>query len=283
MKIQAMSVLVGGTACNASCPFCISKQTPTCDMEERHLRNSRNLLNACLLAERSGCVTALLTGKGELTLYHKQLFQVLSVVNGRFPFIELQTNGISLAQDWDDEDLKILYLNGVTTVSVSMAHYNRAFNKKIYSPNKEYIDHIQLFKRLNCVGFTIRISCMAMKNGICNPDEIQKMIEFCRQNRVKQLTIRPINYSGESDSAKWTQENTLTQEELENINDWIVNNCTPILRLAHGDTVYDYKGQNVCWASCLTTNKDDEEIRQIIVFPDGTIRFDWKYEGAVLL
>jgi len=96
MKISTMSVVVGTRACNASCPFCVSKMTPrmaelpaTTDIPVRNLRKS------LLFAERSGVSTILLTGKGEPTLYPDQVDFYLREIarNGRFPFVEMQTNG----------------------------------------------------------------------------------------------------------------------------------------------------------------------------------------------
>jgi hypothetical protein len=47
--------------------------------------------------------------------------------------------------------------------------------------------------------------------------------------------------------------------------------------------VYDIEGQNVCMTNSLTRDTNIENIRQIIYFPDGHIRYDWEYTGAVLL
>jgi hypothetical protein len=53
------------------------------------------------------------------------------------------------------------------------------------------------------------------------------------------------------------------------------------MRLPHGADVYDFRGQNVCLNNCLTP-PNSEEIRQIIFFPDGHLRYDWVYEGAII-
>ena len=55
------------------------------------------------------------------------------------------------------------------------------------------------------------------------------------------------------------------------------------MKLMHGATVYDVAGQNVCLSNCLTVGKTDEDIRQLIFFPDGKISYDWQHEGARLL
>jgi hypothetical protein len=49
--------------------------------------------------------------------------------------------------------------------------------------------------------------------------------------------------------------------------------------------VFDYKGQNVCLSNCLTHEPytDKSVMRNLIFFPDGHLRYDWEYQGAILL
>ena len=64
--------------------------------------NWRNFRIACRLAERCGVTTAMLTGKGEPTLFPEQITKYLEVLGEfRFPLVELQTNGIRLAEQVD--------------------------------------------------------------------------------------------------------------------------------------------------------------------------------------
>ena len=56
-----------------------------------------------------------------------------------------------------------------------------------------------------------------------------------------------------------------------------------LLNLVHGAKVYDVNGQNVCLTNALTINTNQDEIRQLIYFPDGHLRYDWQYEGAIIL
>ncbi len=55
------------------------------------------------------------------------------------------------------------------------------------------------------------------------------------------------------------------------------------MTLMHGAVGYDVGGQNVCLTDCLTLDASNEDIRQLIFFPDGRLGYDWQYEGAVLL
>ena len=78
MKIQTFSIVAGSEACNARCPFCISKMTVAhgIDLKEPEV-NWRNLRKACLLAQACGVTTAMITGKGEPTLFPNQITRYL--------------------------------------------------------------------------------------------------------------------------------------------------------------------------------------------------------------
>jgi len=70
MKIQTFSIVAGTLACNARCPFCISKMTVENGMTLKEPKvNWRNFHKACMLAERSAVSTVMITGKGEPTLF----------------------------------------------------------------------------------------------------------------------------------------------------------------------------------------------------------------------
>ena len=92
MKISTMSVVCGTTACNARCPFCVSKTTPDAGLSESV--NWRNLDICCRLAEKSGVTTALITVKGEPTLYPDLLGAYIPTLAKHFPIVEMQTNGM---------------------------------------------------------------------------------------------------------------------------------------------------------------------------------------------
>ena len=285
-----MSIVVGNKACNAKCPYCISKMTSKTEQLPSMFWtiNWRNFHIACKLAQKAEATTVLLTGKGEPTLHPNLITQYLTQLGDNkrcyFPFIELQTNGIKLATDESyNEHLKEWYKLGLTTICLSAVHWDIERNKEIYG---DYYDLPSLTNKLHSMGFTVRLSIMMLKGYIDNPREIRKVIGFCRTNKIKQLTIRPISRpEGAIDTpqALFVKEHTLNEQDQFDIEKDIAKHATPVLHLAHGATVYDFDGQNICLANCLTTNKNEDDIRQIIFFPDGTISYDWAYKGAVLL
>jgi hypothetical protein len=57
-----------------------------------------------------------------------------------------------------------------------------------------------------------------------------------------------------------------------------------IMELSHGAIVYDIDGQNVCVSNCLNTDAVDlGNIRNLIFFPDGHLRYRWDKKGAIIL
>jgi hypothetical protein len=47
--------------------------------------------------------------------------------------------------------------------------------------------------------------------------------------------------------------------------------------------VFDIDGINFCLSNCLTRTENPEEVRQIILFSNGRIGYDWDRPGAVIL
>jgi len=130
MKIQTFSVVVGTNACNARCPYCVARMTPGKEaVKEAGYIAWRNFGKACSLCERNNVSTALITGKGEPTLYPAQVTQYVAALAPRFPFVELQTNGLRI------EKMKDQYLDwyktGLNTVGVSIVHWKDECNSVV--------------------------------------------------------------------------------------------------------------------------------------------------------
>ena len=131
MKFQTFTVVVGTKACNAHCPFCISAQTGFFGMPAQV--NWRNFHVACNLAQKANTTTVLITGKGEPTLYPHNITNTLQEIQRHnFPLIEIQTNGITMAEGTiTDQMLEEWYDLGLTTIALSVVHWNKTLNGKI--------------------------------------------------------------------------------------------------------------------------------------------------------
>ncbi len=295
MKIQTFSVVVGGDACNAKCPYCVSKLTGSKNglvYRQKPMEiNRRNFNIACNFAKQSRVSTVLLTGKGEPLLYRNHISRYLEMLEKwQFPFIELQTNGIELSK-MDDAELIDWYNMGLTTISLSVAHWLPKLNKEIFGKSIELERNIN---RLHRLGFSVRISCVGIAGMIDDTHTILTFVEWCRKHQVEQFTWRPATNIPEKDTVNnpvkkgvhdWITLNGVDKSHVIDIQMWFDNpeNATVLLNLAHGARVYDCFGQNISLNSCLTESPNPDDIRQLIFSSDGHLRYSWTKEGAIII
>ncbi len=288
MHFQTFSIVVGTAACNAHCPFCISKQTGLVHSPPKV--NWRNFAIACKLAQKADTTTVLLTGKGEPTLYPEHITATLRELQPYgFPLVEMQTNGITIGEGTvSDAQLAQWLQLGLTTIAISVVHWDKEMNRKIYRPTKEnYPALADIIKKLHQIGFSVRVCCMLLKDYVNTPVKVGQMIAFCEENKVEQLTFRNITASDVTASeevTQWTNNHTLAPESLSAIVEGVQGCGTLLHHLMHGMDVYDVDGQNVCLGNCLTMDPNQKnEFRQLIFFPDGSLFWDWQYKGARIL
>src|SRR3989338_3443843 len=141
MMFKTFSIIAGSEACNARCSFCVSKMTPPngLDMKEPEV-NWRNFKVAARLARQTGIDTVMITSKGEPTLFPQQVTKYLDALSEfDFPFIELQTNGIPIAEKRENYDplVREWYEKGLTIPAISIVHYDAEKNRQIYLPHRE--------------------------------------------------------------------------------------------------------------------------------------------------
>jgi molybdenum cofactor biosynthesis enzyme MoaA len=290
MKINTFTVIVGTTACNARCPYCVSRLTPACGVGRAPVApNHRNFDIACRFARTAGVSTVLLTGKGEPTLFPHLIadYARRSQAHG-FPFIELQTNGIRLLEDRRlRPSLRTWYRYGLTTVSVSIAHPEPARNAEIFRPGRPY-DFWALTGRLHDLGLAVRLNCTLVKGYVDRPAAIAALVDACRERGIEQLTLREVarpDDSADAGVARYVDAHRVTGlcETMRRQLARPGQGATLLLELPHGGLVYDWRGQNLCLGNCLTGTTDPDDIRQLIFFPDGHLRYDWRYPGAIIL
>ena len=290
MRIKTLSIVAGSEACNARCPFCVSKMTPLLGVTLREPEvNWHNFEKTCLLARQSGVTTAMFTGKGEPTLFPDQVSKFLQkMLHHRFPLIELQTNGIMIAEKPEiyNSFLEDWHQTGMTTIAVSIVHYDPEKNRSTYLPyRKSYIDLPVLIRRLHRFGFSVRLTCIAANGFIDGVSEILKLVEFAKINKVEQLTVTPVNkpeHPEHQEAWEWTRVHHLSGGQIKEIKDFLDSNASLFMTLAHGAAVYDFEGQNICLNNCLSVDPDTEELRNIIFFPDGHVRTHWQFPGSIL-
>ncbi|MBT3219870.1 MAG: radical SAM protein, partial [Proteobacteria bacterium] len=182
MKIQTFSIIAGSDICNARCPFCVSKMTPTQGVSHSEPEvNWRNFHIAAKLAQQCGVTTAMITGKGEPTLFPEQLTKYLEALAAlEFPFVELQTNGIRLIERRDEysRHLRAWYELGLTTIALSVVHFKAEKNRQVYLPHKEqYIDLPALIQYLHDLGLSVRLAAILAGGFVDDVASLDQLID----------------------------------------------------------------------------------------------------------
>ena len=285
--VKTYSVCVGNRACNAKCPFCIARMTGTAGAKpgEPPVIDSVRLRKGAELAKHLGATTALITGKGEPTLWPERLYEALDVVGEVFPLVEVQTNGIALS----DLILDKLYGYGVTMVALSAVGHQTETNRECYGDQYPASGLVGMVNAVHDCGISVRITCMLCKGWIDSPNKVRDLIQWASDNKVEQLTIRSVtkpDNPSDKTVADWVTAHQIDKETREKIYYPIYLKAKRINTLVHGE-VYAYpledgKEQNVCLSDCLTRNPDSNEIRQLIYCPDGHVRYDWVHDAAIV-
>ncbi len=294
-KIQTLSLVAGTEACNARCPFCVSKMTPLqgVTLKEEPIDWDRFKV-AMTLAKEGNTETAMITGKGEPTLFPGHITGYLDNLRSeenaqgfQIPKKELQTNAIvfdrkraqydPLLERWAELELE--------TVAISIVHYEPERNREIYLPySNSYINLESVLEYLHGMGIRTRLACVLVNGYIDSSDKIARLIDFARNNNSEELTIRPVNKPdlAQGDVYEWTAAHHLTRPQFEDIHTFLEKNGSIQREFPFGATVYDMGGQNVCLTNSLTKDTNSHYKRQLIFFPNGRIATDWT-EGSQAL
>jgi molybdenum cofactor biosynthesis enzyme MoaA len=282
MQILTYTAAVGTARCNLRCPFCVATMTP--HYPKLDSINIPNLKAGADLSVRGGATTFLITGKGEPTLYPDQITEVLQAVEGKFPIVELQTNGLRIASGEMERFLPEWKRLGLKTVAVSVVHWDAEVNAMMNPREGKMPDLASLVQGLRSMGLTVRLSVVMVKGGIDTLDKFATFIDWARAHGVHQLTLRPVSRPEDAEGkvSTWVQENATPEGLAQECHEFLKSRGTHLLSLGFGAEVFDVKGQNVCLTNCLTLDSTGKEIRQLIYCSDGHIRYDWRYEGAIL-
>lgn len=274
MKFQTFSIVAGSTACNACCPYCVSRMTekpgdPTEVAPDGFY--AERLSIASRLAKSPETKTALITGIGEPTLDPDHISVILRGLDYDFPIVELQTNGIEL----HDKYLREWRILGLTTICLSCVSPYTHKNREIFGDAFVALqDNILKLKKHR---YSIRLSYVGLRGVNNGWEDILGIIRFSKNLKVNQTTWRPVY------SKNPAYQYGISAEYLSSMVEKADQEFHHLLTLPHGAKVYDADGVNFCLSNCLTRTVDPNEIRQVILFPDGTIGYDWDRPGAVIL
>lgn len=303
-KAVTYTLIVGSDICPYNCSICISEMTPTHGLRDKLVPvNWRNFDLAKDIALNYKAENILITDKREPTVYPERITEYLEKLrNDKFNKRELQTNGSIIATGKLDDYLKKWYDSKLTTIAVSIYHYDKEKNQEIFRPrNGEYLILEKLIDEIHNNELEVRLSCVVLKDYIDTPKEAEKLLEFVRRNGVEQVTFRTADIPKNPrnlEIANYIREHRLTKKELQAIGKFIIEKAGKACDvLPFGAKVYEIGKQQVATTTGLTPYKGDkflsqirrifkgdEELRQLIFFPQGLLTTSWEtiYGSAIL-
>lgn len=293
MKFHMFSIVVGDSACIAKCPFCVSGEAVTkenINLEPLTKQHWARFETAAKLADRSGVDTVMFTSRGETTLYPDEITEyLLALKRYSFPFVELQTNGLVLSNSWDKYEyyLRSWFNYGMNTITISTVSDKKDINAEIYTPHSEYIDLKDLIAKLHRIGFSVRLTCVMCKDWMDTPEKVQSYLDYAKSVEAEQVTMRPLNDEYRRESAQvWIEKHKMTEDQKMAIWEYLNEKGTALLELPRVGTIFDVGGQNVMFSKPLTKYTRDtnpENGRNLILFRNGHLAYEWEMDGGVLL
>jgi len=290
MKATSLSVNLWAP-CNAKCPFCISRLTWKTGEHSNDLL-IRALPKAYGYAKWHGVDTVLFTSNGEPALAKEELETALDIaVSFGFPVIELQTNGYAFT------DTSAIYTGdlaaaGLTTMAISVAHPDPVRSAEIMGLPSGY-NYLDIARQAAEKGLVVRVSLNLTEDvvDLTHPDiSVKPWVIYARKLReagVHQLTLRELGMPEATDKgvriAEWISKSAASDSQVGHLARMIERNGKPLRRLSYGNTVYEFEGLGVVVATCMTDNTNPDEIRSLILMPDGHLYHSWNHRGSILL
>lgn len=278
-KIYSVSVLVGSNACNGNCSFCAAKDLKSQAQKDGDV--PPNFASALRLCSKYGGWSLSITGSGEPTMSPESVTNSLKVLYDlrnegvSFPFVNLFTNGIRLA----DDDFCAKYLPiwkeyGLTAIAVSV-HSVSEIEQAEALGLKSYPTFQKIFNNIKKYGLVPRATLLLRRGGIDNATKFHHAVDYLF-DEIKMITTWPLaNTDGSRASF------TPSRFGLWSIKWWIHRNTKRVLGHAWGGSVNDYNGKSLRMTPYVSKHKPNAHfIRQLVVFQDGRVAYSWFQEGA---
>lgn len=286
MKVQSLSVAVP-IGCANTCKFCVSR------MHHEHYKSiltdvctrahaDKIMIRKLSFARDNGCNTLIITGSGEPMQnipYLNDLAKWNWQLQSPFRWIEIQTSGRGLLA----KENPIAFLRdvvGVSTISLSVVDiFDETRNAEIIGYTESIKDMCAEIKNAN---LNLRLS-INMCN-VLNDKSPEQIFDKCKELGANQVTFREL-YSSKTDSKedKWIDENNIDIFHLK----WIINHILTkgykLERLPFGATRYSVNEMSVVVDDdCMSTSVDKDELKYLILRPDGKLYTKWDDKGSLL-
>jgi len=275
MKAQNLTISVPYKGCDKDCPYCISKMTGYIESDEDQFR--ANMFKARTVAKAAQVSSILITGKGEPFL-NIEACNLIGENFVEFP-IEIQTNGIKLMQQWD-ENKTILGSKYLDVIAFSIDDIDQW---KYYAPMmKDIWENYGIVVRVT-LNMTDKIDCSRYPFWM-------HAVEFAGDTNVSQLSFRNViapetrvSTDESGNAARWIEEHGCADAYDSIVKDFKECTFDVIRKLSFGATVYDVNGVAVTmFDECVQHTNNNEDIRSLIYQEDGHMYTSWDSPASIL-
>lgn len=250
---RSISFLPIAIGCNASCPFCFSKNSISLVAKQK-LIDTELLKPYFEKAKDLGIKRAVITGGGEPSLVKEEkLLNYIQFMKQYVDKVVMISNGQVYTKDSDEktiEKLKKLEANGLDVLSISRHGYSNSHNTNLMylDTNTEQILRVQ--DELD--SLKIRLICVLQKLGVEDETSLIKYLDFASQNNVKEICFKELYVSTSKESVffdlDWNKYSYQNQIPLELVISYLErNNAVKVGELNWGSPIYklNHKGKEI--------------------------------------
>lgn len=282
-KIYSVSALVGSGACNGNCEFCAGKYLRP--QAKDNFQYWKNFESAIKLSARYGGWSLSLTSSGEPTCDPEAVMKALEVYTkcakegAYFPNVNLFTNGILFADpEFCEKWLPRWRELGLTNIAVSIHSTDNERQAKAYGL-KYYPDFDDIFTNIKKYGFGLRCTLLLRNGEVDSATRYNEAIHALMARGVDNITSWPV---GNPDGTR--NEFTPSRLGLLSIRFWLKWHAILCHGHVWGGGVYDYCGTILRLTDYVTKHDPDQDfVRQLVVFQDGTVAYSWIRQGALCM
>jgi len=297
MRAQSISIQVSNRVkCNANCLACISRTTPGDSHNHDDLKycNISRLEVGLNYAKHIGATHAILTGKADPTQENiEYLISLVSLCRTYIPLVDLHTNGLVFLRSGGEEKLRRLVDNGLTMITLSIASFDPATNKKFMGLTQDVERLIRLSLKY---GLMVRCSLLTFRGGVDTSDRVLKYVQRAGEFGVHSVVVReiwiPKKYLGTNKVIyDWNLEHKIAIDSIENqFSSWVTKMGLQLRDpLPWGTQVFvlgdvfgdpDH-GVNITFARCDDASSGPV-IKSIVHKVDGHGYRNWDHNGDIL-
>ncbi len=280
--------LIFNSKCNCACPFCIAN---TKDFAEEDFDKWKvNLYKTFNIFK----IKDIIILGGEATI-DRRFFEKLEILQDvikdkQIDNIILTTNGIMLK---NEKFLSKLISSCVTAVNISIMHYGKTKNDKIFRAStltREQLKHI--YSSLKNAGKGMRINCNVYKGNCDNAEEMEAFVKYF-SGCADAIKFSPLMgtdmFDTRNEITEYTNRVSLSKEEIFKLYDEFAQKHDITKENKNVFGLVQYKKLKISNQDVILKYQQvedkydlDREIPTLKIYPNGNVSNEWNYRKNIL-